>query len=174
MFNRTSFNRTTFNRVGRLSPFEWKALVNGETDATARLKLVKHFDAAVAASSTATASFIRVYLPRSVVGALTASTGSFIRWKIFKSEVFAVAEASGEALSTYGSVTLELKGVNMVSGDMLIIDTEHMTVTLNGQSVVDKITDASAFFKLEPGDNDIIVEGASRADVRILWKDRWL
>lgn len=32
----------------------------------------------------------------------------------------------------------------------------------------------SAFFKLQPGENDIIVEGGTTADVKILWKDRWL
>ena len=35
-------------------------------------------------------------------------------------------------------------------------------------------TCASAFFKLQPGENDIIVEGGTTADVKILWKDRWL
>lgn len=56
----------------------------------------------------------------------------------------------------------------------LIIDTEHMTVTLNGANIIDRVSDDSAFFKLQPGENDIIVEGGTTADVKILWKDRWL
>ena len=55
-----------------------------------------------------------------------------------------------------------------------IIDTEHMTVTLNGANIIDRVSDDSAFFKLQPGENDIIVEGGTTADVKILWKDRWL
>ena len=76
--------------------------------------------------------------------------------------------------STYGSVTMVIEGVNMVAGDELIIDTEHMTVTLNGANIIDRVSDDSAFFKLQPGENDIIVEGGTTADVKILWKDRWL
>ena len=67
-----------------------------------------------------------------------------------------------------------VEGVNMVAGDELIIDTEHMTVTLNGVNIVDRVSDDSAFFKLQPGENDIIVEGGTTADVKVLWKDRWL
>lgn len=37
-----------------------------------------------------------------------------------------------------------------------------------------EIVENSAFFKLQPGENDIIVEGGTTADVKILWKDRWL
>jgi hypothetical protein len=47
-------------------------------------------------------------------------------------------------------------------------------VTLNGVNIVDRITDASAFFKLMSGMNDIIVEGGTVADIKVLWKDRWL
>ena len=80
----------------------------------------------------------------------------------------------GTGVSTYGSVTMVIEGVNMVAGDELIIDTEHMTVTLNGANIIDRVSDDSAFFKLQPGENDIIVEGGTTADVKILWKDRWL
>ena len=47
-------------------------------------------------------------------------------------------------------------------------------VTLNGANIIDRVSDDSAFFKLQPGENDIIVEGGTTADVKILWKDRWL
>ena len=44
----------------------------------------------------------------------------------------------------------------------------------NGANIIDRVSDDSAFFKLQPGENDIIVEGGTTADVKILWKDRWL
>ena len=79
--------------------------------------------------------------------------------------------ATANAESGSGGALLVM---NMVAGDELIIDTEHMTVTLNGVNIVDRVSDSSVFFKLMSGVNDIIVEGGTTADIRILWKDRWL
>ena len=79
-----------------------------------------------------------------------------------------------EVLYAWAKEEALIEGVNMVAGDELIIDTEHMTVTLNGANIIDRVSDDSAFFKLQPGENDIIVEGGTTADVKILWKDRWL
>lgn len=69
---------------------------------------------------------------------------------------------------------MTILGVNMVPGDELVIDTEHMTVTLNGENIIDRVSDDAVFFKLMSGINDITVEGGTTADVRIVWKDRWL
>ena len=109
-----------------------------------------------------------------VAEAEAGSVGDYIRTLFFSALAEAVATASGTGVSTYGSVTMVIEGVNMVAGDELIIDTEHMTVTLNGANIIDRVSDDSAFFKLQPGENDIIVEGGTTADVKILWKDRWL
>ena len=49
-----------------------------------------------------------------------------------------------------------------------------MTVTLNGANIIDRVSILIAHFQAQPGENDIIVEGGTTADVKILWKDRWL
>ena len=113
-------------------------------------------------------------VPSALAEAEAGSIGDYIRTLFFSALAEAVATASGTGVSTYGSVTMVIEGVNMVAGDELIIDTEHMTVTLNGANIIDRVSDDSAFFKLQPGENDIIVEGGTTADVKILWKDRWL
>ena len=100
--------------------------------------------------------------------------GDYIRTRFFAAVAEAVTTASGTGVSTYGQEVLTVAGVNMVAGDELIIDTEHMTVTLNGVNIVDRVSDASVFFKLMSGVNDLIVEGGTTADIKILWKDRWL
>lgn len=97
-----------------------------------------------------------------------------MRVVFFSAEATAEAFASGSGVSTYGQEVMTIEGVNMVAGDELVIDTEHMTVTLNGENIIDRVSDASVFFKLMSGVNDIIVEGGTTADVRIVWKDRWL
>lgn len=155
MYNRTPYNKTTYNRTTSIV-FEWLATANAETDTSATLKIIRYLDGSAAAVATASGVFVRVLLPSALA------------------EAEAVATASGTGVSTYGSVTMVIEGVNMVAGDELIIDTEHMTVTLNGANIIDRVSDDSAFFKLQPGENDIIVEGGTTADVKILWKDRWL
>ena len=127
-----------------------------------------------AAVATASGVFVRVLLPSALAEAEAGSVGDYIRTLFFSALAEAVATASGTGVSTYGFVTMVIEGVNMVAGDELIIDTEHMTVTLNGANIIDRVSDDSAFFKLQPGENDIIVEGGTTADVKILWKDRWL
>ena len=153
MYNRTPYNKTTYNRTTSIV-FEWLATANAETQTSATLKIIRYLDGSAAAVATASGVFVRVLLPSALAEA--------------------VATASGTGVSTYGSVTMVIEGVNMVAGDELIIDTEHMTVTLNGANIIDRVSDDSAFFKLQPGENDIIVEGGTTADVKILWKDRWL
>lgn len=173
MFNRTPYNRSTYNRKSTFT-FEWLATAYAEAGYTATLLLKRHFDGTVEASTTAGGIFVRVLLPSAVAEAVSAAAGVFIRTKFFTAETEAISAASGYGVSTYGSVTMVIEGVNMVAGDELVIDTEHMTVTLNGENIVDKITDASAFFKLKAGENEITVEGGSTADIKVLWKDRWL
>ena len=153
MYNRTPYNKTAYNRTTSIV-FEWLATANAETDTSATLKIIRYLDGSAEAVATASGVFVRVLLPSALAEA--------------------VATASGTGVSTYGSVTMVIEGVNMVAGDELVIDTEHMTVTLNGANIIDRVSDDSAFFKLQPGENDIIVEGGTTADVKILWKDRWL
>ena len=153
MYNRTPYNKTAYNRTTSIV-FEWLATANAETDTSATLKIIRYLDGSAEAEA--------------------GSVGDYIRVLFFSALAEAVATASGKGVSTYGSVTMVIEGVNMVAGDELVIDTEHMTVTLNGANIIDRVSDDSAFFKLQPGENDIIVEGGTTADVKILWKDRWL
>lgn len=173
MYNRTPYNRTPYNRTEQFA-FEWLSTVYAEAATEASLLIIRNFNGSVTAIAEAEGVYIRVLLPSSMVDATSGAIGDYIRTLFFASEVDAISYASGTGVSTYGSVTLIIEGVNMAAGDELVIDTEHMTVTLNGANIVNRITDASAFFKLMSGANDIIVEGGTTADIRVLWKDRWL
>ena len=142
------FNRSAYNRTSfnRSSSivFEWLATANAETDASAAVKIIRHLNGAVEAVAEARGVIIRVVLPSAIAEAESSSVGDYI------------------------------PGLTMTAGDELIIDTEHMTITLNGANVIDLLSDDSEFFKLKPGENDIIVEGGTTADIKVLWKDRWL
>lgn len=173
MFNRSAYNRTSFNRSSSIV-FEWLATANAETDASAAVKIIRHLNGAVEAVAKARGVIIRVVLPSAIAEAESSSVGDYIRILFFDAMAEAVATATATGVSTYGSITMQFPGLTMTAGDELIIDTGHMTITLNGANVIDLLSDDSEFFKLKPGENDIIVEGGTTADIKVLWKDRWL
>jgi hypothetical protein len=95
----------------------------------------------------------------------------------------AIAESSPLTLNAKGAVTMlgyatiALPGIVIPPAGTLVIDTEQMTVTLNGDDLTRYFSADSEFFKLKPGDNIIVYEdGADSRSVsyKILWKDLWL
>ena len=72
---------------------------------------------------------------------------------------------------------IHLPTINIPIGGELIIDTENMTVTLDGQNVMMHLCRDSEFFMLNPEVNEIMYTSSNqnnRADIRTLHKDAWL
>lgn len=172
MFNRTPYNRAPYNRKARFV-FEWAATANVESGSGGAVLVIRYLSGAAEAETGSSGVVVRVLLLRRGGGRYGVHRRLY-PYPLFAAETEAITTASGASLSTYGQEVLTVAGVNMVAGDELIIDTEHMTVTLNGVNIVDRVSDASVFFKLMSGVNDLIVEGGTTADIKILWKDRWL
>lgn len=173
MYNRALYNRVPYNRATGFT-FEWLSTVFAETDASSALFVIRYLGGTATALAQSDGTIIRLRLLAAVADADSTAYGTYVRIRFFSSSADAISFASGSGVSTYGSVTFVLEGVHMLPGDELVIDTEHMTVTLNGVNIVDRITDSSAFFHLMSGVNQLTVEGGTQADIRILWKDRWL
>lgn len=174
MYNRAAYNRTQYNRKS-LFTFEWTATASAESGSGGTLLVTRYLTGAAEAASASAGVVIRLLLLTGTAEAASAAASGYIRRTVFFSaDATAEANASGTGVSTYGQEVLTIEGVNMVAGDELVIDTEHMTITLNGANIVDRVSDASVFFKLMSGVNDITIEGGTTADIRILWKDRWL
>ena len=173
MYNRTPYNRQRYNRKSTYT-FEWTALAEVESAAFGALLVERRLSGGADAETESSGRIIRGVLFTALADAETDAGGYVVRVVFFSAEATAEAFASGSGVSTYGQEAMTIEGVNMVAGDELVIDTEHMTVTLNGENIIDRVSDASVFFKLTTGVNDIIVEGGTTADVRIVWKDRWL
>lgn len=144
MFNRSAYNRTSFNRSSSIV-FEWLATANAETDASAAVKIIRHLNGAVEAVAEARGVIIRVVLPSAIAEAESSSVGDYIRILFFDAMAEAVATATATGISTYGSITMQFPGLTMTAGDELIIDTGHMTITLNGANVIDLLSDDSEF-----------------------------
>jgi hypothetical protein len=174
MYNRTHYNRQSYNRKSR-SEFEWTGTATAESRASGSLLIERHLAGNVAeAVAEAFGEIIRRHLFEGFAEAASEAAGALVRVRFFSGTAVAEANASGAGVATYGQEVMTILGVNMVPGDELVIDTEHMTVTLNGENIIDRVSDDAVFFKLMSGINDITVEGGTTADVRIVWKDRWL
>jgi hypothetical protein len=94
-----------------------------------------------------------------------------------KSEPSPLALTAKGAVTMLGYATISLPGLVVPIGGDLVIDTEQMTVTLNGDDVTRFFDAESEFFKLKPGDNIVVFEDGQQnrnVSVKILWKDLWL
>lgn len=171
MFNKSPYNRAPYNRKARFI-FEWTATASAESESGGALLIIRYLSGGAQAESGASGVIVRGKLFFGEATAIGEALGDYIRTLFFSGAAEAVTTSEGAGVSTYGQEVMTVAGVDMRPGDELIIDTEHMTVTLNGVNIVDRVKDDSIFFKLKSGSNDIVVEGGTTADIRILWKDR--
>lgn len=118
-----------------------------------------------------------MYAPQSICAAVFVLQGESMRRYFVRSLVSEMEMNAKATASMFGYVVIELPGLVLPPEGDLIIDTELMTVTLNGQDVTRYFGADSEFFRLRPGENIIIHEdGTQKRNVsyKILWKDMWL
>lgn len=92
-------------------------------------------------------------------------------------QIAAQFSLSAPTLRTTAYDYIDLKGIALMPGETLEIDTENMTVTINGKNAVQHWQLGSKFFELAPGENTFIYydTGSSRkAALTVTWRDRWL
>lgn len=79
--------------------------------------------------------------------------------------------------SVQGEAVITLEGLVLAPGDELVINTQDMTITLNGQNGTEHFSADSEFFTLLSGENTIIYsdgEASRKINLDVIWKDRWL
>jgi hypothetical protein len=104
-------------------------------------------------------------------------TGHGIRHFTAYAEAVSLALTVKGAVTMLGYATIALPGLIVPPGGDLVIDTEQMTVTLNGDDVTRYFDAESEFFKLKPGENIVVFEDGAESrnvSIKILWKDLWL
>ena len=165
------FNRGHFNRPSRAETalYATTSISIGATAAAGRRRnLSAVADVRVAAES----SLLRVW----VLGASSAINigggGDAQRIRIVAVRpanivVDAVAKAPQSILTDYIAIVGDIP-----PGGVLVIDTDKMTATLNGENVAYMLTDDSSFFELVSGENKLKV--ADACTLKVEWKDRWL
>lgn len=174
MYNRIAFNRAGYNRAD-IGEFIWSAEAFGQSGATAYIAVTRRLSGSASAVGNGNGDLVRIFATQGEISAESAATGRIVCIRSFNSEVGAVGYAKATGLVSYGTEILAFSNELILQpGDELIIDTDAMTVTLNGENAVAYVTDNSIFFKLAPGDSMLNFAGGEQADIRILWKDRWL
>ena len=87
----------------------------------------------------------------------------------------AIARSAGVATGQVRSIykALDLSAITIPAGSEVRIDTERMTVMIDGINAIYALSDESRFFDLAKGDT-LEINGSGQASITIVWKDRWL
>lgn len=89
----------------------------------------------------------------------------------------AISGMTAQTASVFGVDILSLPQIVLKPGQELIINTDDMTVTIDGENAIDLLSDDSVFFFLAQGE-DIITysdsSGGRKINFKILYKNRWL
>ena len=169
----SAFNRAPFNRVESSGSFVWAGDAHAVATGSAILVINARMIGRADAVATAIANFDAGYSIDGIAHAVATATADQIRRRFMSGKAEAVATATAGGLYIVGNEFLILDGITLAAGDDVEIDTERMTLMINGINGIPYLTDDSTFFMLS--DNDIIhIEGSGTATVTLLWKDRWL
>lgn len=181
MFNRGRFNNGKFNTMvgaSQSSSAFMSAVMDGRASATLKLKSSAKGDMEMTGKAFAikhiNAGTVRVMESELVANKVNST-------KIYKCSARGDMEMTAfvTGASTYGLAYLKLVGINLAPGQELVIDTDALTVEVNGQNKIMFLTNDSDIenFLLKPGANDITYTDNAAArtiNAKVLWKDRWL
>lgn len=175
MFNLSAFNQTPFNGVG-YNGIPIYTVASMHMTAVGSCYADKAMSAAAHLRANTLGRCIRFRPFDGKANMEMTAKGNLIRFKFGSSDIDMVMDASALGYRTYGTKQLELQNIDLHVGDEVIINTDDMTVTINGQNAVSFLSDDSDFFKLKPGENFVLISGSAGAvaDTYIIWKDRWL
>ena len=177
MYNRSSFNRSSFNRITgnqqmagscrlQLAPL---GRIRRMMSPAGEGKLQLAAEAAISRLPVFTASPVKLQL------AATAQASRHYFPVGRTTELWLVAEAPG--YNAYGLEFIRMPELVLKPGQELIIDTEDMTVTLDGVNAAHLVTIDSDFIQIAPGENILVYEDGilnRSVQIKIEWKPRWL
>lgn len=191
LFNRGKFNIASFrnykncnakidiNVTGQMSTFSiFKGNIDLSLITSGRLNATLAYEGkAEAVLTTGGAIGIIKPLYGDALMRLETSSALFTRQRIFNGNKFFILEVTSKSFNTYRYEYIKLPDLVMKTGDELVINTDEMTVTLNGQNVIKYLSRDSEFFLFNPHENDIIYKSGNtsdKVDIKILWKDAYL
>ncbi len=135
---------------------------------------IKDFKAKGIFRLSASGKQIRILVSKAFADMHIKANAEIIRFFFVHSKSDMHLNSEGGPYKALECLELALEGINLMPGDELIIDAEKMTVTINGQNALRLMSSGSEFLKLLPGNNEVRFEGNGKADMFLIWKDRWL
>jgi len=176
MFNRQPFNLGSFNTTVSTTSLYVSGTAALTMGASVDLDAIYRAKGAANIEFGADGSVAnRVIIPEGESSdMLIETTGKLTHKKKMDGQADITLTAGSAGYLTLEGEEIELASLVLEPNDELIIDTDNMTITLNGINVLGYISDASSFFTILPGTNTLTVEGGASAEVKVLWKDRWL
>ena len=174
MYNGMVYNLAPYNIVQPAVEFIWKGTVFANTDTGALIQIIRRLAGSAAAQALSNATQTRNLFFDTVGSAVSTDSGTVVRIRILASDAYAESGGAGGNVTTVTVLSITIPGVNMKTGDVLQINTDTMTVTLNGNNIAHLVSDDSEFFKISTGEGYVETSGIGNADIKILWKDMWV
>lgn len=179
-FNQGQFNRSAYNRDLTQNNILIGAVVWNHS-----LTITQNMWSIVPLNGNITKTF-------SVSGAMTAlanlPSGTANKKYTVSGIMMALCEMSGAIETTYtlsgqldvaNTASFTLTGLNLQPGQIIVIDTDLLQITVNGVEDVNCWQSGGEFFKLAPGENTIQVytdaqnAGNSPSTVEVSFQSRW-
>lgn len=174
MFNGISFNRSPFNR--KMVELDISAIGAFVLAATAHASVIRQGGAAGAFTLAGDGVAVRVRQSSAYGGMEMGAAVNPVRRQFSSAAGDMVLEAANVAAYTAGSQEMTFT-LSLSPGDELVIDTDKMTVTLNGVNMIEALSDDSVFVLLYPGENMLDFGSntlGAESDIYVLWKDVYL
>lgn len=179
MINTQKFNLSKFNVAGNKKT-SMSATITATSEMRAVMNVRYAMSAEIAAKSEMTAKPMTkvIQLAAQPITATSEMSANWYKRIILEAEpVYAISEMSAKSADIYGIDIISLPDLVLKPGQELIIDTDNMTVTLDGQNAIHLLSDDSVFFFLAQGEDLITYadnSGSRQANLKVMWKDRWL
>ena len=179
MFNTQKFNLGKFN-VSTSNVKSMSGAVTVITDALGVMSVKKRLSGTSnTIGKTEPAAMIRkVQLSANPIEVLTESSAKWYNRLLLHADTVEVTTgASAKAIEVYGVETISLPDIVLKPGQELIIDTNEMTVTIDGENAIHLLSADSDFFALMQGENTITYSDNSNkrtAGLKVMWKNRWV
>ncbi len=197
MFNRQPFNKGKYNVSFYQNTVDFYGFIDLALEASARINAISNFQGTSETELSIEGNInysvnmqgnaeMELLLDGAIIKSISFdgssimlihASGEIVRQRFFDGEAGLVLEVTSQGFNTYRYEYIKLPDLILRTGDELIINTDEMTVTLNGQNVIQYLSRDSEFFLFNPRENDIIYTSGNandKVDIKILWKDAFL
>lgn len=173
MFNRSGFNWTPYNRPGVATIILFNSVMSGAGALSALLNIDQAMYAAMSGAGSIEAVYVREIVFDSDMSGAGSIGAIYVRERNMQSNMSGAGSLAAN-LSKYHIDYIEFDG-EFEPGDRIVIDSNTLTVTINGQNALQQTT--GDFFDLALGANKITytdTSGSRNVILRITHRDKFV